>query len=486
MEYMDIQSVLSIAGSDSSGGAGIQADIKTILANGCYAMTAITALTAQNTRDVLGICDTTPEFLERQIQTVCEDIIPDAVKIGMVSSVNLIHTIAKMLRKYNLKNVVVDPVMISTSGCKLISDDAIDVLIDELFPLATIITPNIPEAELLSCQKIQTAEDMERVGQMIADKYNVAVLLKGGHRICDANDLLVTGTNCIWFQGVRVDNDNTHGTGCTLSSAIASWLAKGYDLVDSVNHAKLYISQTLFHGINIGKGSGPLNHGWMIKHTLNKTWSKSAIRRAMMLYAVTDNHESVDQSLVEKIELALKGGATMIQLRQKGMTFEQFLEAARQAKILTDAYHVPLIINDNVMVAALVDADGVHLGQDDMDIKEARKILGYNKIIGLSAHNISEAELAQINGADYIGVGAVFNTTTKDHTIPVSFETLQTICNTVSIPVVAIGGLNAENIKKLKNSGIAGVALVSAVFGSKDILKTTADLYKTVSTVILE
>ena len=242
MEYMDIQSVLSIAGSDSSGGAGIQADIKTILANGCYAMTAITALTAQNTRDVLGICDTTPEFLERQIQTVCEDIIPDAVKIGMVSSVDLIHTIAKMLRKYSLKNVVVDPVMVSTSGCKLISDDAIDVLVDELFPLATIITPNIPEAEFLSCQKIQTAEDMERVGQMIADKYNVAVLLKGGHRICDANDLLVAGTNCTWFQGVRIDNDNTHGTGCTLSSAIASWLAKGYDLVDSVNRAKLYIS----------------------------------------------------------------------------------------------------------------------------------------------------------------------------------------------------------------------------------------------------
>lgn len=485
MEYKDIKSVLSIAGSDSSGGAGIQADIKTILANGCYAMTAITALTAQNTCDVQGISETTPEFLKLQIQAVCEDIMPDAVKIGMVSSANLIQTIAKMLRAYNLKNIVVDPVMVSTSGCKLLTDDAIDVLVDELFPLATLITPNIPEAELLSGQRIESAEDMERVGKEIASKYKVAVLMKGGHRVCDANDLLVSEDDCTWFEGVRIDNDNTHGTGCTLSSAIASWLAKGYSLVDSVNNAKIYISQALFHGINLGKGSGPLNHGFKLHDSMKTKWSKAAIKRSMTLYAITDNQKQVDESMLQNIERALKGGASIIQLRQKDMPFEQFLDAARAVKQLTDAYHVPLIINDNVMVAALADADGVHLGQDDMDIEKARKILGANKIIGLSTHNVEEAKLAEQSGADYIGVGAVFKTSTKDNTIPVTYDVLQEICNTVSIPAVAIGGINADNITKLEGSGIAGVALVSAIFGAKDIEKETAALYNTVSSMIL-
>lgn len=485
MEYMDIKSVLSIAGSDSSGGAGIQADIKTILANGCYAMTAITALTAQNTRDVQGICETTPDFLKMQIQAVCEDILPNAVKIGMVSSANLITIIAKMLRVYELKNIVVDPVMVSTSGCKLLSDDAIDILIDELFPLATLITPNIPEAELLSGQKIQTADDMERVGKEIASKYNVAVLMKGGHRVCDANDLLVTDTECVWFAGARINNDNTHGTGCTLSSAIASWLAKGCSIVESVNNAKIYISQALFHGINLGKGSGPLNHGFKMNDSMQKTWSKAAIKKAMTLYAITENQKTVDKTLIDNIEFALKGGATIIQLRQKGMQFEEFLETAKQVKKLTEAYHVPMIINDNVMVAALVDADGVHLGQDDMSIIDARRILGNNKIIGVSTHNVSEAVLAEKNGADYIGVGAVFNTSTKQNTIPVSYDVLQEICNTVSIPAVAIGGINENNITKLSGSGISGVALVSAIFGADNIEEKTATLYKTVITSVI-
>lgn len=485
MEYMDIKSVLSIAGSDSSGGAGIQADIKTILANGCYAMSAITALTAQNTRDVQGICETSPDFLKLQIQAVCDDILPDAVKIGMVSSAKLIQTIARMLRSYNLKNIVVDPVMVSTSGCKLLSDDAIDVLIDELFPLATVITPNIPEAELLSGTHIENAEDMERVGKLIASKYGVSVLMKGGHRVCDANDLLISENQCIWFSGVRIENDNTHGTGCTLSSAIASQLAKGHSLVESVNNAKIYISQALFQGINLGKGSGPLNHGWRMHDSMKRKWSKTAIRRAMILYAITDNHEVVDDQFIKNIECALKGGATIIQLRQKEMSFAQYVEAARQVKQLTEAYHVPFIINDNVMVAALVDADGVHLGQDDMDIADARKILGNDKIIGVSTHNVKEAQLAEQSGADYIGVGAMFATATKDNTVAVSYELLKEICGAVSIPAVAIGGINKQNIMNLSGSGIAGVALVSAIFGADDIAKETSTLYKMVTTSVI-
>ncbi len=264
MRYEDIKTVLSIAGSDSSGGAGIQADIKTILANGCYAMTAITALTAQNTQGVFGIEETAPEFLELQIKSVFDDIVPDAVKIGMVSSPELIRVIAKQLKEYQAKNIVLDPVMVSTSGSRLLGENALSVLTDELFSIASLITPNIPEAELLCGCKITTASDMERACRRLADRYKVAVLLKGGHSIHDANDFLICEAGEFWLTSERIDNPNTHGTGCTLSSAIASNLAKGYSISDSVIKAKEYLVGVLSHGINLGKKRGPLNHGWKL------------------------------------------------------------------------------------------------------------------------------------------------------------------------------------------------------------------------------
>lgn len=264
IEYKDIKTVLTIAGSDSSGGAGIQADIKTILANGCYAMTAITALTAQNTMGVKGIYEVPPDFLKLQIDTVFEDIVPDAVKVGMVSSAGLIDVIADRLRAYGIKNVVVDPVMVSTSGCRLLEENAISALTDKLFPVASIITPNIPEAELLTGIEIHDADEMYRAGSMLSERYGVSVLVKGGHSVNDATDLLIYNGREYWMAGDRIDNPNTHGTGCTLSSAIASNLANGYDMTDSVDRAKAYISGILLNGINLGRGSGPLNHGFYI------------------------------------------------------------------------------------------------------------------------------------------------------------------------------------------------------------------------------
>ncbi|MCR5350260.1 MAG: bifunctional hydroxymethylpyrimidine kinase/phosphomethylpyrimidine kinase [Acholeplasmatales bacterium] len=257
--------VLSIAGSDSSGGAGIQADIKTIMANNCFAETAITALTAQNTLGVYDIMNVTPEFLASELDAIFKDIRPDAVKIGMVSDKELIKVIAKKLKEYNAKNIVVDPVMVSTSGSKLISDDAKDTLIKELFPLASVITPNIPEAEVLSGIKISDEKDMEKACKIIKD-YNVkACLVKGGHRVNDANDLLFYDNKYEWINGERVDNPNTHGTGCTLSSAIASNLAKGYDIVKAIKNSKAYLTGCLKANLNLGCGSGPLNHGYDIK-----------------------------------------------------------------------------------------------------------------------------------------------------------------------------------------------------------------------------
>ena len=235
-----MKTALTIAGSDSSGGAGIQADIKTMTANGVYAMSAITALTAQNTTGVYGMMEVTPEFLANQLDCIFTDIRPDAVKTGMVSSSALIEVIAQKLTQYKAENLVIDPVMVATSGAKLISDEAIETLKGKLLGLATLITPNIPEAQVLSGMDIRTAEDMERAAKAIYEAYGCAVLCKGGHQLNDANDLLYSKEGARWYHGRRIANPNTHGTGCTLSSAIAS---------------------------NLAKGSGPMNHMFDLKGT---------------------------------------------------------------------------------------------------------------------------------------------------------------------------------------------------------------------------
>ena len=266
-----MRTALTIAGSDSSGGAGIQADIKTMTANGVFAMSAITALTAQNTTGVAGIMEVSPEFLKQQIECIFTDIRPDAVKIGMVSSAELIIAIAEKLAEYQAENIVVDPVMVATSGAKLISDDAIDTLKERLLPMADILTPNIPESEVLSGMEIRTEEDMIKAAEKISENYHCAVLLKGGHQLNDANDLLYRKGSYRWFYGKRIDNPNTHGTGCTLSSAIASNLAKGFDMDTSVERAKAYISGALGAMLDLGKGSGPMNHAFDITGEYVKT-----------------------------------------------------------------------------------------------------------------------------------------------------------------------------------------------------------------------
>ena len=261
---MKRKTALTIAGSDSSGGAGIQADIKTMTMNGVYATSAITALTAQNTTGVWAIQESTPEFLQQQIDAVFEDIYPDAVKIGMVSSGELIHVIADRLRFYEAGNVVVDPVMVATSGSSLMNTDAVQTLIRELLPLAAVVTPNIPEAQVLSGLRIEGKEDMRSAAKLIGETFGCAVLLKGGHSVNDANDLLYAKGKYTWFEGKRIDNPNTHGTGCTLSSAIASNLAKGYTLEASVRSAKDYLSGALEAMLDLGRGSGPMDHGYLL------------------------------------------------------------------------------------------------------------------------------------------------------------------------------------------------------------------------------
>ncbi len=255
-----MKTALTIAGSDSSGGAGIQADIKTMTANGVYAMSAVTALTAQNTTGVTDIMESTPDFLARQLDCVFTDIVPDAVKTGMVASVPLIEVIAAKLRQYGAGNLVVDPVMVATSGARLITEDAVAALKEQLLPLAVVLTPNIPEAEALSGRTIADAAGMEDAARVIGEAYGCAVLCKGGHRISDADDLLWHDGKTVWFRGRRIDNPNTHGTGCTVSSAITANLAKGFGLAESIQRAKAYISGALEAMLDLGRGSGPMNH----------------------------------------------------------------------------------------------------------------------------------------------------------------------------------------------------------------------------------
>ena len=257
-----MKTALSIAGSDCSGGAGIQADLKAMTMNGVYAMTAVTALTAQNTMGVSAIFEVTPQFLRQQLEAIFSDIPPDSVKIGMVSSAPLIRTIAQCLREFHARNIVVDPVMVSTSGSRLLSEDAVSTLQEELLPLACLITPNIPEAEVLAGLSIAGEEDMLAAARRIGEAYGCAVLCKGGHSVSDANDLLYHQGQATWFRGKRIDNPNTHGTGCTLSSAIAANLAKGFSLKASVQRAKDYLSGALAAMLDLGQGPGPMDHAF--------------------------------------------------------------------------------------------------------------------------------------------------------------------------------------------------------------------------------
>ncbi|MGD9475093.1 MAG: bifunctional hydroxymethylpyrimidine kinase/phosphomethylpyrimidine kinase [Eubacteriaceae bacterium] len=259
-----MKKVLTIAGSDSSGGAGIQADIKTITVHKMYAMSAITAITAQNTTGVYGIMDVTPEIVGKQIDCIFQDIRPDAVKIGMVSSKPIIEIIAQKLKVYQAENIVIDPVMVSTSGSKLLSDDAMTSLVNTLLPLGTVITPNIPEAEVLSQIKIKDEKDMTSAAKIISKDINGAIMVKGGHLVNDATDLLYTNGEKHWFKSQRINTTNTHGTGCTLSSAIACNLASGMTLPESIQKAKAFLSGALEDGLNLGKGSGPLNHMYLL------------------------------------------------------------------------------------------------------------------------------------------------------------------------------------------------------------------------------
>ncbi len=252
--------VLTIAGSDTCGGAGIQADIKTFSALGTYGMSVITAVTVQNTQGVFGCQDITPDIIKAQIDAIFTDIEVSAVKIGMVSQIETIKAISEKLKQYHVKNLVLDPVMISKSGFDLMKSEAKETLIKELIPLAYIVTPNLPEAEVITGMSVKNLEDMEKSAKIIYDMGAKNVLIKGGHMENEATDILFDGEKYTYIKRERIHTKNTHGTGCTLSSAIAANLAKGQTVKQAVQNAKEYITVAIAHSLDIGKGVGPTNH----------------------------------------------------------------------------------------------------------------------------------------------------------------------------------------------------------------------------------
>lgn len=260
MRWNKIKKLLTIAGSDSCGGAGIQADLKTFSAHRVYGMSVITAVTAQNSQGVFAVQDISVDIIQKQIEVIFDDIFVDATKIGMVSKTETIKTIADTLNKYKINNLVVDPVMVSKSGFHLLQPDAKEALINHLFPITTVVTPNIPEAEVITGLEIQNLNDIEKAAKIIYKMGPKYVLVKGGHMEGEALDVLYDGQKFNYYNSPRINSKNTHGTGCTLSSAIASNLGKGLSVTESIEKAKTYITLAIENSFPIGKGVGPVHH----------------------------------------------------------------------------------------------------------------------------------------------------------------------------------------------------------------------------------
>ncbi|CAD7705109.1 unnamed protein product [Ostreobium quekettii] len=481
---VSVPRVLIVAGSDSGGGAGVQADIKTCLMSGVFGCTAITSLTFQNTKGVQGAYNIPPEAIDAQIDAVLSDIGTHAVKTGMLPSAQAVKVVSQKILEYQIQNLVVDPVLVSTSGHSLAESDVAAAIREDLMPLAKVVTPNIPEAEaLLGGRTISNVEDMEAAARDLHAFGSEYVLVKGGHLVSrheearsgalEVVDVLFDGKNISHLKQSTITTNNTHGTGCTLASAIAAELAKGSSPLAAVHRAKAYVIDILRKSKGMKTGTGvqqPMNHGaTFVDWGLHVGSPSGGGPGDLRLYAVTSSsvNRKWDRSIVDAVSLAISGGASIIQIREKEATTMEFISIAQSVLAVARPQGVKVIINDRVDVALAVDADGVHVGQEDMPAADVRLILGGKKIVGVSARSVEQAVKAQKDGADYIGAGAVFPTSTKESDA-IGLECLHDICTAVSVPVVAIGGVSAENALSTIDAGCKGVAVVSSLFDSDD------------------
>eukprot|EP00271_Cylindrocystis_brebissonii_P023354 TRINITY_DN965_c0_g1_i6.p1 TRINITY_DN965_c0_g1~~TRINITY_DN965_c0_g1_i6.p1 ORF type:complete len:717 (+),score=82.09 TRINITY_DN965_c0_g1_i6:67-2151(+) len=484
--------VLTVAGSDSGGGAGIQADLKACAALGAFGTVAITALTAQNTQGVQGVHLVPGPFLEAQLESVLGDIGTNCVKTGMLPSAEIIETLCRVLARSTYDALVVDPVLVATSGDELAGTAVLPALRGVLFPLADLVTPNLPEAAAIlgwSSATITDVEGMKKAAELIHQMGPRHVLIKGGH-LPDSEkavDVFYDGVAFEELHSERIGTRNSHGTGCTLASAIAAELAKGKPMREAVRGGKEYVTAVLraSKDLAIGQGAqGPLNHFPSLAPWGHEDSSPRARFRPsdLTLYAVTDPRMNArwQRSMEQAVTEAIAGGATFLQIREKDSDTGDFVRVAEAAVQIARAAGIPLVINDRVDVALAVDADGVHVGQSDMPAAKVRSLLGPSKIIGVSCKTVAHAQKAFVDGADYVGVGGVYPTMTKENNKTIGIEGLRNVCAESPLPVVAIGGIKRDKLREVlevrHDSSLAGVAIVSAVFDVESVESSTRSL----------
>ena len=471
---------LTIAGSDPSGGAGIQADLKTFSALGVYGATAITAVTVQNTQSVKYVHKLPPQVVYDQIVAVMEDVTVDAVKIGMVNDAETLDAIVRALTAYRSKFLVVDPVMVSTSGCALMQPDALAIMKERLLPMADLVTPNLPEAWTLA----GTDTSVDDAAQAILRLGVKALLIKGGHAEGNTKtDYLYIykgeGVKRVEFTAGTIDTPNTHGTGCTLSSAIAALLACGNGLEDAVRQAKEYLTEALKAGagVHVGRGHGPVCHfyadrvmrlcGYKVVRYDLKTLKPKDLETASRLQFIT--HFTDKYSYYDSAMMALEGGCQWIQLRMKDACEDEIERVARLILPECRRMGAVFVIDDHVELALRVGADGVHLGKNDMPVDEARRLAGDGFIIGGTANTFEDVQRLAAQGADYIGCGPFRFTMTKKNLAPMlGLEGYKRILSQmkecgIGLPLVAIGGITSDDIPQLMAAGVSGIALSGSV-----------------------
>lgn len=471
---------LTIAGSDPSGGAGLQADLKTFSAIGVYGATAITAVTVQNTQSVKYVHKLPPQVVYDQIVAVMEDVTVDAVKIGMVNDAETLDAIVRALTAYKPKFLVVDPVMVSTSGCALMQPDALAIMKERLLPMADLVTPNLPEAWTLA----GTDTSVDDAAQAILRLGVKALLIKGGHAEGKTKtDYLYIykgeGVKRVEFTAETIDTLNTHGTGCTLSSAIAALLARGFGLEDAVRQAKEYLTEALKAGadVRVGCGHGPVCHfyadrvmrfcGYKVVRYDRKTLKPHDLKTASRLQFIT--HFTDKYSYYDSAMMALEGGCRWIQLRMKDACEDEIERVARLILPECRRMGAVFVIDDHVELALRVGADGVHLGKNDMPVDEARRLAGDGFIIGGTANTFEDVQRLVAQGADYIGCGPFRFTTTKKNLAPMlGLEGYKRILSQmkecgIGLPLVAIGGITSDDIPQIMAAGVSGIALSGSV-----------------------
>jgi len=467
--------VLTIAGSDSSAGAGIQADLKAIAANGGYGASVITAITAQNTRAVTRAAPLDLDLVRAQLDAVFDDLPVAAVKMGMLASAAIVGTVASALREHGPPPCVLDPVMVSKTGFVILEPDAVAAMVQELVPLVALVTPNVHEAEVLTGIRVGSLAEAEGAGRRLLEAGAAAVLVKGGHlERGPATDVLVTPRRTRFFRGERLPVRHTHGSGCTYSAAIATQLAHGHSLEEAIVRAKAYITEAIRAGLPIGRGIGPTDHFFYLRRPgacdawmSRAGWRQDGVGRPPLgrLHVITDVTLQTRFSHAELARLAANGGADVVQLREKrALPTRALVEAATAVSQALEDTETTLVVDDRADVAVAVGARALHLGRDDLDPATARRLLGPGALIGGTANDLDEAIRVAAAEVDYLGVGPVFGTSSKaDPAPPLGLDGLRAIVRAVPKPVVAVGGIEVDHVEAVLDAGAHGLAVLSAV-----------------------